>query len=236
MKPSREKVSLITHNHVSWFYAEIDTQYQLNISVSLGVFESCRAWIAGWLNARVNWTDSVMFSCTWEYLGAPGSTDNKPRSTCNTPGSTSNPSRAVWEKQHLSLGMLLLHLELIATTYRLMIFNTHVFSLSSGVCIYVCMSMYLCIYIAAHLHMVYLDWLKVVLKRNLRCAWRWWSSGLSDAVGGRGQAGLVIHFEGMVERTWRSWFSMYGHALGRPWSWEHGGRNQVSLEAIMVWT
>ena len=55
-----------------------------------------------------------------------------------------------------------MRLEIIATTYRSMIFKTHVFSFYSHLCIYV--SMYLCIYIATHLHMVYLDWLQVVLE------------------------------------------------------------------------
>jgi hypothetical protein len=51
-------------------------------------------------------------------------------------------------------------LEIIATTYRSTIFKTHVFSLYS----------HLCIYIATHLHTVYLDWLQAVLETNSRSA------------------------------------------------------------------
>jgi hypothetical protein len=39
---------------------------------------------------------------------------------------------------------------------------------SVSILIYV--SMYLCIYIATHLHTVYLDWLQAVLESNSRCA------------------------------------------------------------------
>ena len=59
-----------------------------------------------------------------------------------------------------SLGTLLVRLEIIATTYRSTIFKTHEFSLYS----------HLCIYIATHLHTVYLDCLQAVLESNLRCA------------------------------------------------------------------
>jgi len=54
-----------------------------------------------------------------------------------------------------SLGTLLVRLEIIATTYRSTIFKTHVFSLYP----------HLCIYIATHLHTVYLDWLQAVLEQ-----------------------------------------------------------------------
>jgi hypothetical protein len=56
--------------------------------------------------------------------------------------------------------MLLVRQEIIATTYHSTIFKTDVFSLYS----------HLCIYIATHLHTVYLDWLQVVLESNSRCA------------------------------------------------------------------
>jgi len=52
--------------------------------------------------------------------------------------------------------MLLVRQEIIAT----------VFNLYSHRCIYA--FMYLCIYIATHLHTVYLDWLQAVLESNLR--------------------------------------------------------------------
>jgi hypothetical protein len=56
--------------------------------------------------------------------------------------------------------MLLVRLEIIATTYRSTIFKTHVFSFYS----------HLYIYIATHLHTVYLDWLQAVVESNSRCA------------------------------------------------------------------
>jgi len=64
-----------------------------------------------------------------------------------------------------SLGMLLVPLEIIATTYRSTIFKTYAFSLYSHLCIY-----------ATYLHTVYLDWQHAVIVSNSRCAWRWWSS------------------------------------------------------------
>jgi len=67
-----------------------------------------------------------------------------------------------------SLGTLLECLEIIATPYSSTIVKTHVFSLYSPLCIYV--SMYQCIYIATHLHTVYLDWLQAMPKSNSRCA------------------------------------------------------------------
>jgi len=79
-------------------------------------------------------------------LGAPGSADDKP-------GSTWERQRQAWK--HLeslysslgkmtSLGTLQVRLEIIATTYHATIFETHVFSLYS----------HLCIYIATHLHSI----------------------------------------------------------------------------------
>jgi len=56
--------------------------------------------------------------------------------------------------------MLLVRLEIIATTYHSTIINTHVFSLYS----------HLCIYIATHLHTVHQDWLQAVLESNSKCA------------------------------------------------------------------
>ena len=64
--------------------------------------------------------------CTAQHLGAPAT-------NLWASGSTSNHSRAFWEKQHL--GMLLVRVELIATTNRATIFKTHVFRLYSHLCI-----------------------------------------------------------------------------------------------------
>jgi len=79
----------------------------------------------------------------------PGSADDKPGSTWELRWQTWERRRHIWE-----------HLE---SQSRIQL----VFS-----------SMYLCIDIATHLHMVYLDWLQAVLESNLRCAWKWQSSEL----------------------------------------------------------
>ena len=55
--------------------------------------------------------------------------------------------------------MLLMCLEIIATTYCSMMIKTHVFSLY----------LYLGIYIATNLHTVYLNWLEVMFESNLMC-------------------------------------------------------------------
>jgi len=111
--------------------------------------------------------------------------------------------------------MLLVRLEIIATTYRSTIFKTHLFSLYS----------HLCIYVSTHLHTVYLDWLHAVLECNSWCAWRWWSSELRDTPGGRDCVNSEMHLEAVIKRGWR--------CTGRPWSSELrdalGGRNRARL-------
>jgi hypothetical protein len=116
------------------------------------------------------------FGCTGEYLGALATGLGAPTTSLRVPGSIDNIHGSTWEHQrqvweHLtseqsslgkttsSLGMLLVPLEIIATTSRSTIFKTHVFSLYS----------HLCIYIATHLHTVYLDWLQVVLESTSKC-------------------------------------------------------------------
>ena len=61
--------------------------------------------------------------------------------------------------------------------------------------------MYLCIYIATHLHMVYLDWLQGVLENNLRCAWKWGSSELRDPLQGRDRVSLEMHMEAVIKQN-----------------------------------
>ena len=110
--------------------------------------------------------------------------------------------------------------------------------------------MYLCTYIATHLHTVYLGWLQAVFERNSRCAWRWWWSELRDTLQGRDRASMEMHLEAEIEWTqrctWRLWCSEFGDALGghdraswgrhlwRPWSSELSdalrGCNRASLE------
>jgi hypothetical protein len=58
-----------------------------------------------------------------------------------------------------ALGMLLVSQEIIATTYRSTIAKSHLSGLYS----------HLCIYIATHLHMVYLDWQQAVIDSEFRC-------------------------------------------------------------------
>jgi len=48
--------------------------------------------------------------------------------------------------------------------------GNHSYYLLFNDCILIYVSMYLCIYIATHLHMVNLDWLQAVLESNLRRA------------------------------------------------------------------
>ena len=98
-----------------------------------------------------------------------GSANDKPGSAWERQRQTWERRRHVWEhlesqwsslgKTTSSLGTLLVRLEIIATTYRSTISKTHVFSLNS----------HLYIYIATHLHTVYLDRLQAVLDCNSRC-------------------------------------------------------------------
>jgi len=64
-------------------------------------------------------------------------------------------------------------------------------------------SMYRCIYIAAHLYTVYLDWLQVVLESNVRYAWKWRSSELRDTLHGRDQLSLGMHLVSVIKCIWR---------------------------------
>jgi len=86
--------------------------------------------------------------------------------------------------------------------------------------------MYLCIYIATHQHMVYLEWLQAVRESNSRFAWKWRSSELRDTLRGHNWASLGMYFQAVVERvgtyTWRLRSSEFGDA--------HGGRDRASLE------
>jgi len=93
-----------------------------------------------------------------------GSSSDKPGSADDKPGSTWECRRYIWE-----------HLE-------------------SQSCIqFVFSSMYLCIYIATHLHTVYLDWLQAVIESNVKCAWKWQSNELSDILRCCDRASLEMH-------------------------------------------
>jgi hypothetical protein len=85
----------------------------------------------------------------WEHLGAPATSVGAPQISVKQSGQMTS-----------SLGSLLLHLEMIANTYRSMIVKTPVFSVNS----------HICTYIAIDLHTVYLEWLLPVLASKSRCA------------------------------------------------------------------
>jgi len=97
-----------------------------------------------WKRRRQVWKHQQQ---AWEHLGVPVTSLGAPPITVEQSRITS------------AFGTLLVCLDIIATTYRSTICKTHVFSLYSD----------LCIYIATHLHTVYLDWLHAVLESNSRC-------------------------------------------------------------------
>jgi len=87
-----------------------------------------------------------------------------------------------------------MRLDIIATTYHSTIFKTHVFSFYS----------HLSIYIATHLHTVYLDWLQAaVLENNSRCASKWQLTELRHTLWGCDRASLEMHLKAVIERIWR---------------------------------
>jgi len=106
-------------------------------------------------NPRVVKSQSGLDRCSGleVHLGAPGSTvskagsaDHKPGSTWERQGQACERRPQAWEhvdslwsrlEKTSSLGPLLVHLEIIATTYRSIIVKTDVFSLYSHLCIYV---------------------------------------------------------------------------------------------------
>ena len=160
----------------------------------------------------------------WEHISAP-------ERTLGALGSTWERQQQIWE--HLesqlsslgktsSLGTPLVRLEIIGTIHRSTIFKGYVFSLNSR----------LCIYIATHLHTVYLDCLQAVLESNPRCTWKWRSTELRDTLWGRDRARSEMRLEAVIEQVW-------SYTWTPRWC-ELGCRNQVSvemhLEAAMVWT
>ena len=105
-----------------------------------------------------------------------------------------------------------------------------------SVCILIYVSMYLCIYIATHLHTLYLDWLvcRIYTPRHpvhlrypfdracLRCTWRRRLIELRDALGDWDRVNSEMHLEAGIERVW--WYTWMR------WSCELAGRNRASLE------
>jgi len=148
----------------------------------------------------------------------PGSTNNKSGRVNDKSGSVDDKPRRICLRQlqswqHIeslysslgqttaSLGTLLVHLEIIATTYHSTISKTQAFSLSS----------HRSIYIATKLHTVHLDRQQAVLESNSSFAWKWRSSELRDTLWGLDCASIEMHFEVVIERvtryTWRGWSS-----------------------------
>jgi hypothetical protein len=110
-------------------------------------------------------------------LGVPMTSLGAPVSSLGLPATRLRAPRITVEQSGKNIfvgsaagapGMLQVRLEIVATTYYSMIVKTHVFRLYSHLSNYV--SMYLCIYIATHLHTIYLDWLQAVYQKNSRCA------------------------------------------------------------------
>ena len=100
---------------------------------------------------------------TWEHLGVPMTSLRAPitilgalTSRLGARGITLKLSG----KMTSSFAMLLVHLEIFATTYHSIIFKTHVFSFYS----------HRSIYIATHLRTVRLNSLQMVVESNWRCA------------------------------------------------------------------
>jgi hypothetical protein len=135
--------------------------------------------------------------------------------------------------------MLLVSMQIIATTYYSTIFKTYAFSLYSHLCVYVS--------ILQPVNRRWLrtiwsapeddDWVnseihsKVVIERVWRCNWRPTVSELRDALGVCDRASLEMHFEAVIERvarcSWRLGLSELRDALG---GWDRVN-SEIHLEA-----
>jgi len=144
-----------------------------------------------------------------------------------------------------SFGMLLVRLEIIASTYRSTIFETYVFSLYSHRCINA--SMYLYSY---QIYTPYI-WtgdrrclrairgapedddrvhsemqLEAEFEGSQRCTWRLQSSQFGDALEGRYRLNSVMHLVAIIERVWRCTWRPRASELRDA----IGGRDQACLE------
>jgi len=133
-------------------------------------------------------------------------------------------------------GMLQVHLEIIATTYRSTIVKTHVFRLYSHLCINV--SMYLYSYPSTHgISALAAGGAWEQFEVHLKMTIQWtliylpgpWSSEFGDTLRGRDGVDLKMHCEIVIERGLRcTW---------RPWSGKLRGRNcgslEIQLEAVI---
>ena len=85
-----------------------------------------------------------------------------------------------------------MRLDIITTTHRSTIFETHAFSFYS----------HLCIYRATYLHTVSLDWQQAVLEGIAKCAWKGQLSELGDTLRGHDQVSFEMSLEAVIERIW----------------------------------
>jgi len=165
-------------------------EYRHQAHVNLGVLPTCLHAPMTSLSA-VRWSLDVPKTC----LGVRAMSQGASRITVEQSGKTS------------SLETLKVDLEIIATTCCSTIFKTHVLSLYS----------HLCVYIATHLHMEYLDWLQRAFESNLRCAWTWRLRELKHTLWGHDPASWRC--------TWRLWLTNIGDALG--------GNDHGSFESVI---
>ena len=97
-----------------------------------------------------------------------------------------------------------------------------------SVCIVIYVSMYPCIYIATHLHTVYLECVQAGLGSNWRCGWKRRSSEFGDTLD---RANLEAIIERVQRYTWRPSSSEFGDTLA--------GRNRanvaIHLEVVIEW-
>jgi hypothetical protein len=150
-----------------------------------------------------------------------------------------------------SLGMLLVRLEIIATTYHWTIFKTYAFSLYCHLCIYASIKLpintrYIWTGITQRLRTfrgapedddrvnseIYYD---TVIERHWRCTWRAWSSQFEDAIGDWDRVNSELHWEALIEQVWwctsMLWSSEFGVAIG-VWNWVN---SDLHCEAVIEW-
>jgi len=98
-----------------------------------------------------------------------------------------------------------------------------------SVCILIYVSMYLCIYIATHLHTLYLDWLRsaeYILPVTLSTSVTPLIERVWDALGDGDWVNSEMHLEAVIERVWRCTWRLRSSELRDALA----GRDRVSLE------
>jgi len=98
-----------------------------------------------------------------------------------------------------------------------------------SVCILIYVSMYLCIYIATHLHTQYLDWLRsaeYILPFTLSTSVTPLIERVWDALGDGDWVNSEMHLEAVIERVWRCTWRLRSSELRDAL----GGRDRASLE------